>query len=324
MARVPGQEMLSGLRPADVRWDLKAIADLLEEAFAGDLDESGQSTIREMRFWSRLGWLLWGLEWFLPPGETFAPGYVWVEGRRVVGYAMVRRFQPRSEGWLIANVAVAPDFRGRGIGRALVSASLEYARAHGARWVALQVRADNAPALRLYRSLGFVEIGHIQIWRREARQPPFSTSPSLTIPGYRVRPAQPREVPNLSAWIDAQESWAMRLFEPLSFLPITVMLWRSGWRWTTIWVLETDAGELKGLTLWTQRSGYMTLRTFIHRSLSPQHAQWLVETTLAEVPPEPTVMALTGGEPALSAALFSLGFQPVRTLIGMRRDLKAR
>lgn len=114
MAHVAGREAANGLRPADVRRDLRGIADLLEEAFASELDEIGQRILREMRFWSRLGWLLKGLEWFLPPGEAFVPGYVWVEDGRVVGYAMVRRFQPGLEGWLIANVAVAPEFRGEG------------------------------------------------------------------------------------------------------------------------------------------------------------------------------------------------------------------
>ncbi len=323
MVRVAGREATSGLRPADVRRDLRGIADLLEEAFASELDEIGQRIIREMRFWSHLGWLLKGLEWFLPPGETFVPGYVWVEGRRVVGYAMVRRFRPGLEGWLIANVAVAPEFRGRGIGRALVSACLEYARAHGAQWAALQVRADNTPALRLYRSLGFVEIGRIQIWRREAWRAPFLPTLSSGIPGYRVRPARPGEASTLSAWIAAAENPAMRLFEPLGLLPMTLAPWPFSQRWKTLWMLETEGGEIVAIAVWIRREGALTLRAFLAGSGTPQHARWLVETALMGIPPRLPVMALTGEEPALSAALLSLGFQPIRTLIGMRCDLKA-
>ncbi|GBD10099.1 N-alpha-acetyltransferase RimI [Candidatus Thermoflexus japonica] len=323
MVHVAGREAASGLRPADVRWDLRGIADLLEVAFASELDEIGQRIIRELRFWSRLGWVLKGLEWFLPPGETFAPGYVWVEGGRVVGYAMVRRFRPGVEGWLIANVAVAPEFRGRGIGRALVSACLEYARAHGARWAALQVRADNAPALRLYRSLGFVEIGRIQIWRREAWRAPLLPSLSAVIPGYRVRPARPGEVSALSAWIAAAENPAMQLFEPLGLLPMALAPWPFGRRWKTLWIIETEGGEIVAIAAWIRREGALTLRAFLTGSGTPQHARWLVETALMGIPPRLPVMALTGEEPALSAALLSLGFQPIRTLIGMRHDLKA-
>ncbi len=323
MVRVAGREAVSGLRPADVRRDLRGIADLLEEAFAGELDETGQRIIQEMRFWSRLGWLLRWLEWFLPPGETFAPGYVWVEGVRVVGYTMVRRFQLGSAGWLIANVAVAPEFRGRGIGRALVSACLEYARAHGAQWAALQVRADNIPALRLYRSLGFVEIGRIQVWHRGAWRAPLPSSFSPAIPGYRVRPARPGEASVLSAWIAAVENPAMRLFEPLGLLPVALAPWRFGRHWKTLWVIETEGGEIVAIAAWIRREGLLTLRAFLAGSGTPQHARWLVETALTGIPPGLSVRALTGEEPALSAALLSLGFRPIRTLIGMRCDLRA-
>jgi hypothetical protein len=41
-----------GLRPADVQRDLRGIADLLAEAFVGELDEAGRQILREMRFWA--------------------------------------------------------------------------------------------------------------------------------------------------------------------------------------------------------------------------------------------------------------------------------
>ncbi|HXF68184.1 MAG TPA: GNAT family N-acetyltransferase [Thermoflexus sp.] len=323
MVIASGRKALGGLRPADVRRDLRGIADLLAEAFASELDETGQRIIRELRFWSRLGWLLKGLEWFLPPGETFAPGYVWVEGGRIVGYTMVRRFRPGSEGWLIANVAVAEGFRGRGIGRALVSACLEYARAHGGRWAALQVRADNAPALRLYRSLGFVEIGRIQVWRREAWRVPVPPPDPLEVPGCRMRPARPGEVSSLSAWIASTENPAMHLFEPMGLLPLALGPWPLGPRWRTFWVIERGDGEIVGAAVWIRREGLWTLRAFLAGSGTLQHARWLVGTALTGIPPGLPLMALTGEEPALSAALLSLGFQPIRTLIGMRCDLRA-
>lgn len=317
-----GREGMGGLRPADVRRDLRGIADLLAEAFAGELDETGQRIVREMRFWARLGWLLKILERFLPPGETFAPGYVWVEGGRIVGYTMIRRFRPGSDGWLIANVAVAEGFRGRGIGRALVSACLEYARAHGGRWAALQVRADNDPALRLYRSLGFVEIGRIQLWRREAR--PMTAPPSYPpeAPGCRIRPARPSEIAVLSTWMASMENPALRLFEPLE-LPMALTPWPLGSRRNVLWILETEGGQWLAAAFWIRREGVWTLRVFLDSSTTPMHARWLVGRALMGIPPELPVGALSGEEPALAAVLVAAGFRPIRTLIGMRRDLNA-
>ena len=59
----------------------------------------------------------------------------------------------------VTNVATHPEFRRRGVGRALVSALLDYARRESFRRVTLEVRASNAPAIALYESLGFTPCG---------------------------------------------------------------------------------------------------------------------------------------------------------------------
>jgi ribosomal protein S18 acetylase RimI-like enzyme len=55
----------------------------------------------------------------------------------------------------VHGLAVVPSAQGRGVGRALLAAGIEAARADGARRVRLRVLATNAPAVRLYESLGF-------------------------------------------------------------------------------------------------------------------------------------------------------------------------
>jgi ribosomal protein S18 acetylase RimI-like enzyme len=55
---------------------------------------------------------------------------------------------------------VDPGFRGAGVGRALVDAVIEQARARGKRRVVLHVVAGNDPAIRLYQQAGFVPTGH--------------------------------------------------------------------------------------------------------------------------------------------------------------------
>ncbi len=59
----------------------------------------------------------------------------------------------------VLNVAVHPEHRGRGLGRTLLEAILAESRAAGSRAVFLEVRAGNVVARRLYRHLGFRELG---------------------------------------------------------------------------------------------------------------------------------------------------------------------
>ena len=49
------------------------------------------------------------------------------------------------------------DFRGRGIGRALIEAAEAHALDQGARWLRIAVLAENEGAWRLYLSRGFTD-----------------------------------------------------------------------------------------------------------------------------------------------------------------------
>lgn len=57
----------------------------------------------------------------------------------------------------IANVAVSPKLRRRGVGRQLVQALL--AQSGDLSFVTLEVRASNEPAIALYTGCGFVPVG---------------------------------------------------------------------------------------------------------------------------------------------------------------------
>jgi RimJ/RimL family protein N-acetyltransferase len=62
---------------------------------------------------------------------------------------------------------VAADWRGRGVGTALVAAAIEWARARGLHKLTLSVFPHNVAAIALYRKFGFVEEGrHVKHLRR--------------------------------------------------------------------------------------------------------------------------------------------------------------
>lgn len=59
----------------------------------------------------------------------------------------------------ITNVAVHPDYRGQGIGNAMLAELMKKGRGRGISRYTLEVRAGNAPAIHLYEKLGFKSVG---------------------------------------------------------------------------------------------------------------------------------------------------------------------
>jgi len=59
----------------------------------------------------------------------------------------------------ILTLAVMPQKRGQGLGRALLQAAIARAQELGAQSVFLEVGADNPSALALYAGLGFAKVG---------------------------------------------------------------------------------------------------------------------------------------------------------------------
>ncbi len=79
-----------------------------------------------------------------------------VEDCRMLGYVGSQTVLGESD---MMNLAVRPDFRRRGIGRALVEALCEALRVEKAISLTLEVRASNEAAKALYAALGFTSVG---------------------------------------------------------------------------------------------------------------------------------------------------------------------
>ena len=79
-----------------------------------------------------------------------------VRGGEVAGFAGAWIILDESH---ITNIAVREDLRGQGIGRQLTTALLQYLSNLGAAYATLEVRVSNAPAISLYQSLGFLQVG---------------------------------------------------------------------------------------------------------------------------------------------------------------------
>lgn len=100
-------------------------------------------------------------------------------------------------GW-IGGMGVVPEFRGRGHGERVMRAVLEEARRLGLSEVGLEVLVQNAPAIGLYRRLGFATVRRLEVWSAPAA--PLTEAATAGLPISRL------EWREAAQWIAAQRS----------------------------------------------------------------------------------------------------------------------
>jgi len=224
--RYLASEKVSHIRPLDARRDLSAVADLMELCFSSTLDPDGREYLRHIRQAAAdpalVRWTFWRGERISSP--LF--GFVWEQDHRLVGNLSLI---PIAKGgkwiFMIANVAVHPDYRRRGIARELTLRALEYIRERGVKSAWLQVRDDNAPAYNLYASVGFIERSRRSTWLSNG-------TPDLLPPvGVEVGPREPTDWPLQRRWLElnypSDTTWNMS-FEVNHFHPAW---WNRLWMW---------------------------------------------------------------------------------------------
>jgi ribosomal protein S18 acetylase RimI-like enzyme len=314
-----------GLVPFHPLRHLGPVANLIAEAFGGELGPWARQTLRRMQRiarWGALGLLLWGMDL-----DQESPGFVWVEDGRVVGNVSFRR-AATAGGWMIGNVAVHPQWRGRSIGRALVEAALDDIAARGGTWVGLEVREDNLAARRLYEGLGFETVGaSLEMVRPEGRPWPPARPPDL--PLRRARAAESRDLYSL-----AREGLTRTHQDVLEIRPSAH---RAGWearvsawledRREDWWVLRDGPGTSPSgaLRLTSYRPGcWHEVEVLVRPERMDDLGGPLVAAALVFLSRRPaweTVTALPGVRMRMEPLFADAGFHPLRRLLQMRRML---
>jgi len=129
---------------------------------------------------------------FAPPNGGFLVGYldgrpVAMGGWRFAPYAAPAGADRAAE---IKRMYVATDARGRGFGKAVLTALEDDARAAGADWMVLETGEPQVAAVALYRGCGYVDI------------PPYgfyADKPGVVSLGKRLRPQHSRWPPRASS-----------------------------------------------------------------------------------------------------------------------------
>jgi ribosomal protein S18 acetylase RimI-like enzyme len=239
-----------GVRPVNLQTDLAQLADLIETAFSSSMDTGGRAAIREMRQLSRFGMGLGMLSGLNELAQGMSLGYVYVADGKVVGNVSVYPADyPTSMGkvWIIANVAVYPEYRGRGIASQLMVASLDMIQQRSGGAAVLQVDHDNEVAQHLYRKLGFRAERTFAQWRRgsfvavsqrgsRASSDDATLPPTFRVVGRRLGDA-PHELA-LAEKVRPQEKGGLDWLRPTHINTFRLSFWRRLVNWMSFKAVE--------------------------------------------------------------------------------------
>ena len=90
-----------------------------------------------------------------------------VEGNTVAGYVGSQTVIDESD---MMNIAVHPDFRRQKIAEKLIQNLIPMLDARQSKSLTLEVRVSNAPAIKLYEKLGFIQVGRRPGYYRNPRE----------------------------------------------------------------------------------------------------------------------------------------------------------
>jgi ribosomal protein S18 acetylase RimI-like enzyme len=314
-------EQHTNLRPLSILRDLPAVADLIELCFSSTMDNDGKRYVQDMR---RAGKDNSFLKWANRAAESTSlplTGYVWEENGKIIGNTSLVPFRNNKQRvYLIANVAVHPDHRRKGIARALTERALQHAHEKKINNIWLHVRDDNPGAIELYTKLGFVE---------RARRTSWQATTDLYAPTLRTDIAITKRHPR--DW-QTQLNWLSRLYPDL-------LAWHRNWTfaslrpglWNWLYLLFIDMN----IRQWTAvRKDYMeaalswipdgrgeSLFPAISDRSDPEALTALLLQARRDLSPYYPRVAMEFPSSKFDGAILAAGFKSLRTLIWMQATL---
>ncbi|MDP1546291.1 MAG: GNAT family N-acetyltransferase [Anaerolineales bacterium] len=312
------------LRPLNILRDLPAVADLIETCFADTMDSEGRRYVQDMRRSSGDSAFLKWANRVADSASLPLTGYIWEENGRIVGNASLVPFrQDKQRLYLIANVAVHPDHRRKGIARALTQRAMQHAREKNVQNIWLHVRSDNLEAIRLYETLGFIEYARRTTWKAvtdlHAKPPDTDIAITSRHPQHWATqlPWLTRLYPYPLAW---HRNWNIHSLKPglinwlyLLFVDLNIKQWSAirpstgsgaGRLEATLSWIPTGRGEglFAGAGAGSDPEALTALLIQARRELSYQYPHVLFEFPVGQ----------------FDNAIHAAGFKPLRTLTWMQ------
>lgn len=330
LANPTTQRVERGVRPFDLGRDLHPVARLIADAFADELDVQGEAALRELRIMGHMSGLVRLLSRSTGEFQDVFNGFVWIEDGKLVGNVTVQRAASGSGRWQIANVAVDPKYRGRGISRGLMETALDYVRDMGGTWAVLQVREQNAIARGLYDRLQFETMGGTVEMRCE-RTPKINGRPAL--PG--LAPFSSADSTLLYDLANSEQSAESQWWRAVRRADFEVPIEQAMGEWFSRlagrdrvyrMAVRDFTNRFESALILTARrwKGEHRLQLWVRPEAQERYERRLILWALAalqEYPVWPVTSSLNTGHTAARAALEEFGFRAHTTLLTMRRKI---
>ncbi len=306
------------LRPLSILRDLPTVADLIELCFSSTMDSDGKRYVKDMR---RAGKDNSFVKWANRAAESTSlplTGYVWEENGHIIGNTSLVPFRNNKERiYLIANVAVHPVHRRKGIARALTERAMQHAREKNVNNIWLQVREDNPGAIRLYTRLGFVERARRTSWQANTDLYAQTLDTDMTIIGRHP-----------SLW-PTQLDWLSRLYP-------SALRWHRDWNinslrpgfWNWLYLLFMDVSirqwaavrndQLHATLSWIPTGRGESLFAATGERSAPEALTALLILARREIYQQYPNISLEFPVSRFDDAIRAAGFTALRTLIWMQ------
>jgi GNAT superfamily N-acetyltransferase len=306
------------LRLLDPRRDLDAAADLIDLCFGSQIDYDGREYLRIVRNAHRDPLMV---RWVRGCNETVSSpmfGYVWEENGLVVGnISLIPFFTSQGCYYLIANVAVHPNYRRRGIARQLTQTGIRHIHEHGVDAAWLQVRTDAPGAHELYLSLGFKERARRNTWSSVILP---DAAPQPTAGMLKITQRRRADWPQQEAWLRQTYPPEFTWNQPVPFdrLRPSLLGWLAGLfeeRPLANWAARQD-GRLLGLLSWEMGRHSDQLYLAVGETERAQAIRALLNAAHRRLNPlRPLTLNFPAGESETS--FYESGFTLEHTLVWM-------
>ena len=314
-------EQPANLRPLSILRDLPAVADLIELCFSSTMDNDGKRYVQDMR---RAGNDNSFLKWANRAADSTSlplTGYIWEENGKIIGNASLVPFRNNKQRvYLIANVAVHPDHRRKGIARILTERAMQHAHEKKINNIWLHVRDDNPGAIDLYTQLGFVERARRTSWQAvtDSHAPILKTDIAITNRHPRDWQTQlnwlSRLYPDLLAWHRNLTFASLRpgLFNWLYLLFIDMNIRQ----WTAV-----RKDQMEAALAWIPDGRGESLFPAISDRSDPVALTALLLQARRDMSPYYPKVAMEFPSTEFDGAILAAGFKSLRTLIWMQATL---